>query len=344
MNTASLPGMQSSSVRRALVAGALAVLAIGVALLLVRLGTAAKAPRFAEFAVGRDEGGFPVAIAAARDGTVWFTLEAADALGRVRDGKLERVARGNESIEPLGLAVDASGSAWFTDAPKQRIGRAAPDGTVASFPLATPIARLGRLAIAPDGAVWFAEPTLGSVTRLAGGSLTRFAAAAADPSLPVDAVPFAVAVGPDGTVWATLPNADKLMRIAPDGKVATLEVPTRRGGLADIAVAADGTVYFAQIGANKVGRLKDGRFDEFAVPTPSAAITGLAVAPDGAAWFTELRGHKLARLHDGAIKEFTLPRADARPFGVAVDAQGNVWYADLSGWVGKLAAEDARVR
>ena len=46
----------------------------------------------------------PVAIAAARDGTVWFTLESSDVIGRLRNGQIERIPKGAQSIEPLGLA------------------------------------------------------------------------------------------------------------------------------------------------------------------------------------------------------------------------------------------------
>jgi virginiamycin B lyase len=104
----------------------------------------------------------------------------------------------------------------------------------------------------------------------------------------------------------------------------------------DIAVAADGTVYFLELTANKIGRVAGGRVEEFAVPTAVAGLTALAVAPDGAAWFTELRGHRLGRLRNGTITEFELPRSDARPIGIAVAGDGKVWYADLSGWIGRL--------
>jgi virginiamycin B lyase len=286
----------------------------------------------------------PVAIATARDGTVWFTLESANAIGRLRNGQVERVPKDGESIEPLGLAVDASGNVWYTDAPKQRISRAAPDGTIASFGLSTPVARLGRLAVAPDGAVWFAEPSVTSVTRLKDGRLTRHVAGALAAKIPADAAPFGVAVAPDGAVWATLPNADRLLRIAPDGTATSFEVPTRQSGLGDIAVNANGVVYFLETTANKIGRLAGGRIEEFAVPTPHAGLTALTVAPDGAAWFTELRAHRLGRLHGSTITEFELPRPNARPFGITVDGANNVWYADLSGWVGRLHADRARLR
>ena len=286
----------------------------------------------------------PVAIAAAADGTVWFTLESSDAIGRLRDGQVERIRKGAQSIEPLGLAVDVEGRAWYTEAPKQSISRASPDGTIASFGLSTPVARLGRLTVGPDTTVWFAEPTVMSVTRLRDGRFTRHVMGTLTAKVPADAPPFGVGIAPDGAVWATLPSADQLVRIAPDGKTTAFDVPTRRSGLGDVAVAADGSVYFLETTANKIGRLVGGRFEEFAVPTPRAGLVALAVAPDGAAWFTQLRGHRLGRLRGGTIKEFPLPRPDARPFGITVDGANNVWYSDLSGWLGRLDASRARDR
>jgi virginiamycin B lyase len=285
---------------------------------------------------------FPVALAVAphRSG-VWFTLEAADRLGVLTsDGRFAFVQKAFESIEPLGLAIDGAGAAWFTEAPKQAIVRAALDGAITSFALGTPVARLGRLAIAPDNSVWFAEATRASVTQLnPDGRLVRHPANASKP----DAVPFGVAVTADGTVWATLQNADALLRITPHGERTTIDVPIRHAGLTDVAVARDGAVWFLAAGANKIGRYANGRFDEFSVPSPNAGLTALAVAPDGAAWFSALRAHRIGRVHEGVVTEFALPRDNARPIGIAVDADNNVWYADLAGWIGKLPATRARV-
>lgn len=318
-------------------------LAVIGAAVFIRLTGEAEGGGFTEFKLP-NRTDMPVAIAAARDGTVWFTLESSDTIGRLRDGRVERIAKGAASIEPLGLAVDADGGAWFTEAPKQRVSRVSADGAVASFGLATPVARLGRLAVGPDGSVWFAEPTVMSVTRLREGQLTRHVMGTLAAKVSADAEPFGIAIAPDAAAWATLPGTDQLLRIAPDGGTSVFEVPTRRSGLGDIAVGANGTVYFVEMTANKIGRVANGRIDEFALPTARAGITALAVAPDGSAWFTQLRGHRLGRLRDGLITEFELPRPDARPFGISVDAANNVWYSDLSGWIGRLDAGRARGR
>jgi virginiamycin B lyase len=339
------PGLRTSlpwSLRGSLGLAAAVGLVIGVASLAWRVGPWSSRG-FEEFRLP-NRTDIPVGIAAAGDGTVWFTLESSDAIGLLRNGQIQKLPKGTESVEPLGLAVDAAGRAWYTEAPKQRICRASLDGSITSFELSTPVARLGRLAIAPDGGVWFAETSLVSVTHLRDGRLTRHIVGSLTPTAPLDAAPFGVAVAPDGTVWATLPNANKLLRIGPDEEKTAFDVPTRRSGLGDIAVDGSGAVWFLEISANKIGRFTGGRFEEVAVPTPSAGLTALSVAPDGAAWFTELRAHRISRLHGGAITEFALPRGDARPFGITVDAGNNVWYTDLSGWVGRLDADRARVR
>jgi virginiamycin B lyase len=278
----------------------------------------------------------PTAVAVAADGAVWFTIEFSDAIAVFRNGRIERLRKGSQNLEPLGLAVDAAGGAWYTDASRRAISRISPDGSVQSFPLSTPIVRLGRLAVAPDGAVWFADVTTASVTRLQRGVFMRHDVGS------LRATPYGIAVDARGTIWTTLQGADKLARIASDGRVTAFDVPTRSGGLGDIIVDQRGAVWFLELQANKIGRYAEGRFTEFAIPTPSAGLTTLAAAPDGSVWFTELRAGKLGRLRDGRVAEFRLPRAHGRPFGVAVDAANNVWYTDLSGWFGMLPAGRAK--
>ena len=330
--------IQKSRRRMAWIAVAVALALIGVSALVWLLKP--WAPRgFTEVRMP-NRGDIPIAIAAARDGTIWFTME--NAIGRLRGGGIEQLPRSTPDVEPLGLAVHADGTAWYTDAPRRVIARLSPDGQTQTFLLDTSIARLGRLAVAPDGAVWFAEPGTVSVTRLKDGAFTRFAVG--PPSLMGEGnvAPFGVAVDAQGTVWATLQNANQLVRITPTGDMAVFDVPTPRSGLGDLAVDASGAVWFLELSANKIGRFAGGRFQEFAVPTPSAGLIAIAAAPDGGVWFTELRGHKLGRVHQGVITEFPLTRPDASPFGLAVDAANNVWYTDLSGWVGRLAADRAR--
>ena len=278
----------------------------------------------------------PTASAIAPDGAVWFTIDFSDAIGVIRNGKLERFSKGSRNAEPIGLGVGPDGVAWLADAPGVAIQRIEGPGKITATPLGTGIARLGRLAVAPDGAVWFAESTAYSITRLKDGTLKRHELDA------VRGAPFGVAVAPDGAVLATLQAGNSLLRIAPDGTRTEAEIPTASVSPTDIAIDATGAVWFIEFRGNRIGRYADGKFSEVEVPIERAALSGLAAAPDGSVWFGTLRGRAVGRVRDGKVQMFNLPREQARPFSVAVDRAGNVWYADISGTIGMIPAALAR--
>jgi virginiamycin B lyase len=304
---------------------------VGGAFLLVR---AVPQQTFVEYGMTEPED-TPIAIATGVDGSIWFTIDRADAIGRVRNGRIERLPTSGRNFEPLGLAVAADGSAWYTDLAAHAIARISSIGEVERFVLDTPISRPGRLAIAPDGAAWFADPTGYGMTKLKDGVFTRY---------PIESArggPYGVAATASGEIWATLQTGNQLLRIAADGTGRTFDLP--RGGAVptDVAAGADGSVWFLQFRANSIGRFKDGQFSELEVGRENAGLSGIAVAPNDDVWFGLTRRASIGRLRNGHITLFALPRDNARPFSVAVDRDGNVWYADISGFVGMLPAKQA---
>jgi virginiamycin B lyase len=308
----------------------IAILA-GGALLVMR---AVPDQKFVEYRMGEPQDA-PIAIAAGTDGSVWFTIDHADAIGRLRNGHIERLPTSSRNIEPLGLAVAADGSVWYTDLAARAIARISSVGEIARFVLDTPITRLGRLVIAPDGAAWFADPTGYGLTKLKDGVFTRYRIESARGG------PYGVAVTADGAIWATLQNGNQLLHLAVDGTSRTFDLP--RGGAvpSDVAVGSDGSVWFLQFRANRIGRFKDGQFSDIEAGRENAGLSGIALAPNDDVWFGMMRRASLGRLRNGHIEIFPLPRDNARPFSVAVDRDGNVWYADISGFVGMLPARYA---
>jgi virginiamycin B lyase len=303
----------------------------------VAWGVAQRAPAdYAEYAM-LARGDIPAAVALGSGGDIWFSIENSDALGVLRDGRIQRVARGRESLEPLGLGVAGDGSIWFTDALGDAIGHINVDGSRESFPLPTPVTQFGRLAVASDGAVWVADSWSNSLVRFRDGEFTVFPASSGG------AAPFGVAADADGGVWATYQVANKLVHVDAAGQIVEIEPPTRSSGPTDIAVDANGAVWVVELRAGAIARYDPATrgFSEYRLPHPQSGVTDLAVGPDGGVWFPELRAQKLGRLRDGVFREMALPRSDARPFGIRVDARGNVWYTDLAGWLGMLPAADA---
>jgi virginiamycin B lyase len=278
----------------------------------------------------------PTAIAVGPDGTVWFTIDFGEGIGLVRDGRVQRLPKKGRNVEPIGLGVDANGTAWLTDPSAIAVLSMTSAGKLQSFPLGTPIARLARLAVAPDGAVWFAESTAYSITRLKDGVLQRHDVQS------VRGGPYGVAVAADGNVWATLQSANQVIRIAPSGEVAQYDLPTAGASPTDVAVDAKGGVWVVEFRGNKIAHFADGKFAEYALPEGKAAPSGIAVAPDGSVWFGILRGGGLGRLRDGKVDFVALPRQNARPYTLAADSKGDVWYADISGFVGMVPANAVR--
>lgn len=326
--TTGVSALPPAAARRRWLAAGL-ILGLAIAVLVFGLYRLASQPEFVEYKMD-DPHDVPTAIAAAPDGSIWFTIDSASAVGRLQDGKLIRLAKPTQNLEPIGLAVAADGSAWFTDAPAKQVSRMTPAGELTAVTLDMPIARLGGIAAAPDGSVWFAEGSAYSITRLKDGVLQRHVIKSPRGG------PYGVAVGPDGTVWATLQAANQVLRIGADGAMHAFDIPTRGSAPSDIRVDAQGVVWFLEFRGNKLGRLENGKFREFELDAHGAAPTGLAVAPDGAVWFGMLRTGSLGRFNDGKIRTVTLPRENARPYSVSVDPAGNVWYTDISGYVGML--------
>jgi len=320
---------------RTLKFGALAIVAIAVlsvgAIVKYRGGSGGD---FVEYKMPV-ETDIPTAVAVGADGTAWFTVDFSDAVGMIRDGKLQRLQKPKKSVEPVGIGVDAQGVAWFTDPTEVVVSSIRADGTIKSYPLGTPIARLARLAVAPDGAVWFAESTSFSFTRLKDGELRRHVPKASSGQ------PYGMAVDSKGNAWGTLQSANQIVKITPAGEISDYEIPSRGSAPSDIAVDAAGRVWFVEFRTNKIGSFADGKFTEYDVPGDWAGLTGLAVTPDGAVWFAMLRKNSLGRLHNGEFRVFPMPRPNARPYSIAADAKGNVWYADISGYVGMLKAAAA---
>ena len=273
---------------------------------------------------------------------MWFTIEVSDAIGRLKDGRIEKLGKGSENLEPLGLATGADGSAWYTDSRMRAISQVSSDGTITSFDLSTPVARLGPPR---------RRPRWGRLVRRADHRERdpiegrRVHAARRRPAHR-SGRGWGRAVrgrrGCAGAVWATLPQANKLVRISPDGEMAKFELPTRQSGPGDVAVDP----------AARSGCWSRRRTRSRASPTGASRSSPCPRRTRGSPrspWRRTARRGSPRCAHtswDGcaaaSIKEFALPAADARPVGVAVDRANNVWYTDLSGWIGMLRADRAR--
>jgi sugar lactone lactonase YvrE len=100
------------------------------------------------------------------DGSLWLSLPDRNAIGKLRDGKLELIPLPTPEASPGVLAGDGRGNLWFTEWHGRNLGRIGPDGALKEFPL--PPEEEIPLAVKPDGAgkVWFSAAFNYSLFRL----------------------------------------------------------------------------------------------------------------------------------------------------------------------------------
>jgi streptogramin lyase len=93
----------------------------------------------------------------------------------------------------------------------------------------------------------------------------------------------------------------------------------------------DGSVWFTEMVANKIGRITPlGSITEFPVPTTDSGPYGIAAGADGNLWFTESRAGKIGRITPGGtITEFSLSPGRV-PWAMTAGPDGNVWYTDAA--------------
>lgn len=85
----------------------------------------------------------------------------------------------------------------------------------------------------------------------------------------------------------------------PAGKITEFALPILKSIPLKITAGPDGNLWFAESGADKIGRITpNGTITEFALSTSSSSPAGITAGPDGNLWFTETSG-KIGRITSG---------------------------------------------
>jgi streptogramin lyase len=126
--------------------------------------------------------------------------------------------------------------------------------------------------------------------------------------------------------------------------VVQYPLPHRSSEPWSITVSGNGTVWFAEAGGNRIGRMDpvSHQIREFRIPTPDSMPISLATDGSGNVWFVELNGNKLGYIPAAGvgIKEISLPTVRVNlanisqnvpcgPASVEVSPEGNIWVACL---------------
>jgi len=155
-----------------------------------------------------------------------------------------------------------------------------------------------------------------------------------------------IAAGPSG-VWFTAGAGDLVGRVLDDGTVVEYPAKVKGAHPDSLAVAADGSLWFAETGIAKIARLdpRSGDITEYPTGVTLGSIGEIAITGDNV-WFSEPLSAKIGRLHwpTGVLSEFSLPISGSTPKEIALDPSGVIWFVDdKNGALGRLDPQSQSV-
>jgi len=226
---------------------------------------------------------------------------------------------GQRSRDPI-EAPD--GSIWWTGMWASLAGRIDPaTGEMEEFRLPED-SRPHSILPDADGNIWYMGNSNATVGKLnpATGEIVQYKTEARDPHTGV--------FHPNGKLYFTAQGAAMLGRLDPaTGDLTEIATEPRPYG---IKVDAEGTVWVAYNGTNKLGALNPETMEVryYEVPNESSRIRRLDVASDGMIWYGNSTMGRIGRLNPetGEIKEWPSPSGPtAHPYAFAI-VDDVIWY------------------
>jgi virginiamycin B lyase len=123
--------------------------------------------------------------------------------------------------------------------------------------------------------------------------------------------------------------------------IKAYELPKAGGYPHDVAVSADGIVWYTAQGSGQLGRLdpETGKVDLIPLGR-GAAPHGVVVGPDGAPWVTEGGTNAIVRVDPKTREVRSWPLPEARGYvnlnTLTFDRRGRVWFTGQNGIYGRL--------
>ncbi len=242
--------------------------------------------------------------ALAPDGSLWYTGQLANKLGRLdpKTGEIKEYPLRTEGSGPHGLVADQQGNIWFTAAFKGYVGRLDPKtGEVTEYRMPDPRARDPHTPVFDQhGLLWFTVQSGNFVGRLDPKTGEVKLKEVPTPK----AVPYGIVVSSKGVPYFCEFGTNKLASIDPQTMAITEYTISGGAHPRRLAITKDDVIYYTDYGRGYLGRFdtKTGKQEEWMSPGgPESRPYGIAIAPDGVVWYSE-----------SGVKPNTLVRFDPR--------------------------------
>jgi virginiamycin B lyase len=226
---------------------------------------------------------------AARDGSIWYTGQLANTLGRLdpKTGQIREYSL-DPQTGPHGLVEDREGNIWFTGNFAGLIGRLDPKtGQVTRFRMPDPSARDPHtLTFDHDGILWFTVQNGNKVGRL--DPRTGEIRLVTPPT--ANARPYGIAVTPRNAIWFVefgVPQIATIDRASME--IHEFRLPDPGARPRRLAIGPDDAIWYTDFARGYLGRLDPatGQVKEWPSPSgPRSQPYGI-VFTRGAVWYNE---------------------------------------------------------
>jgi virginiamycin B lyase len=236
---------------------------------------------------------YPHDPAVAPDGSVWYTGQRANVVGRFDPAtqQFKEYTLPTKNSGPHGLQPDKDGNIWYTGNAAGLIGKVDPKtGKIVEYKMPNPKATDPHtIAFLPDGRLFF--------TVQAGNFIGTL-----DPK-------------------------------APNGAIKLVESPTVNSRPYGVRLDSKGVPFFDEFNSNKIASAdpKTLVIREYPLPDKGARPRRIAVAKDDTVWYGDYARGYLGHLDPktGKVEEFRSPGGeDSKPYAIDVTADGAVWYVE----------------
>jgi virginiamycin B lyase len=275
-------------------------------------------------------GSRPHDVAAADDGTVWYTAQGSGALGRLdpATGETTETTLGSGS-RPHGVILGPDGAPWITDGGLNAIVRVDPSTSeVRTWPLPPGAAdtNLNTATFDGDGSLWFTGQA-GVYGRLVAGAdeVEVFDA-------PRGPGPYGISATPEGAVYYASLAGNHLAAVdAASAEATVLEPPTARQGTRRVWSDSQGRLWTSQWNAGQVAVYDpaDGEWREWRLPGEDPQAYAVYVDDEDGVWLSDFGANAMVRF-DPETEEFTSYPLPSDPGEVRQihGRPGEIWGAE----------------
>jgi virginiamycin B lyase len=228
--------------------------------------------------------------ALAPDGSLWYTGQMANKLGRLdpKTGQFKEYPLKTPDSGPHGLVADRDGNIWFTAIFKGYVGRLDPrTGDITEYHMTDPRVRDPHPpALDPQGNVWFTTEQSNFIGRLdpKSGEI-KVKEVPTPPS-----VPYGIVVTAKGVPYFCEFGANKLASVDPRTMEITEYAMPEGARPRRLALAADGSIYYSDYARGYLGHFDPATRKVEEWPSsggPASKPYGIAVVPNGMVWYSE---------------------------------------------------------